>query len=122
MSPVLFRIGDFEVAAYSFFYGLGLCVAGCVAALLFKRDDICFKKVVQFWAVLVVAIVLGGRLLYAVIFWNEIDFVSEFVTFQGGGEVLYGALIVGFTAGYFANRILGIPYGPLMDAGAISAL
>jgi phosphatidylglycerol:prolipoprotein diacylglycerol transferase len=105
MHPYLFTIGRFRLATYGVLVALGY-----LAALFYARTNarrIAFDEE-QFWdmfAALIIGAVMGGKILYAVLFWHGFgdsffgrlwgvlrDFRSGFV-YLGG---LAGAISVGY--------------------------
>ena len=120
MSPFLIQNHAIAIGAYPFFYGLGLVCAGIVEGLLLGRRGFRFRDGIRGWGIVCLLIVFGGRVLYTLIYWSTEDLSATwFVTFNGGGEVLYGGLIFGTLGGWYVCRYLKLPAGEALDAAAV---
>jgi phosphatidylglycerol:prolipoprotein diacylglycerol transferase len=120
MLPFLIQNDTVSIAAYPFFYGLGLVVAGVILATLLSRRGYRFRDGVFIWAIVCVLVVLGGRLLYLLIYFSSENLTAGwFFSLNEGGEVLYGAMIVAILGGWSLCRFLGVAATEALDAAAV---
>jgi len=122
MHPYLLQSNELTIASYPFFYGLALVISCIIFGLLLRATTVPFTRAVNLWFIIAVMIVVGGRVLHALLHGSSTDSLhAQFVAFESGGEVLYGALGLAILTGWFVARRWGLPVGATLDAGAVSA-
>ncbi|KJJ85102.1 Prolipoprotein diacylglyceryl transferase [Candidatus Omnitrophus magneticus] len=116
MYPILFKIGSFSFYSYGFFSALAIVV--CVLFLKKEcvKNALDFEKIFScfFWAVL--GGIIGGRLLFVIINFEE--YIKEplrILSYREGGMAFQGALIGGILAGYLACWIKKEPFLKICD-------
>ena len=116
MYPVILNLGPITI--YS--YGLMLAVAFLVATGLYAREldrrklDSELANLVLLWAV--IGGIVGARLYYLVIKWDEVRDRWVSALFSGSGLVWYGGLAGGVLAVAWALKRRGAPLLPMIDA------
>lgn len=98
MHPILFKIGPLTVYSWGFMLALAIIVAIWGIGKLFVREGYDKEKVLDITLITVIAGLLGGRLLFILLFaWD--DFLANpliFFAYSSGGLVWYGAFAGGF--------------------------
>jgi len=120
MYPYLIRFGGITVVSYSFFYGLGMAVAGLLFAAILHHRGVSLRKSAILFMVCGGSIIVGGRLMYAVVYWDSVrKELWEFANLKSGGQILYGSLLVGMAAMFILLRILRLSGKEVADAAAV---
>ncbi|MFH1675040.1 MAG: prolipoprotein diacylglyceryl transferase [Pseudomonadota bacterium] len=94
MHPTLFHIGNFAVHTYGFFIAIGFMLAISLAIREAKRVGEDGEKIIDLALYILIAAIVGSRLLYVAINWG--DFRAdplEMLRIWNGGLVFYGGLI-----------------------------
>jgi phosphatidylglycerol:prolipoprotein diacylglycerol transferase len=94
MYPTLFHIGNFAVHTYGFFVAIGFLLAISLAIREAKRVGEDPEKIIDLSLYIIIAAIIGSRLLYVAINWR--DFRAdplEIIRIWNGGLVFYGGLI-----------------------------
>ncbi|MCR3922594.1 MAG: prolipoprotein diacylglyceryl transferase, partial [Firmicutes bacterium] len=116
MFPVLFRIGSFEVYAY----GVTLAIAFTVGALSLARQGkevgLPEEKLLDLTIWIMVAAVVGSRLLY-VLLELPVYLADPLAVFnvRSGGLSFHGGLIAGVVVGLWFARRNSLPQGKVAD-------
>jgi phosphatidylglycerol:prolipoprotein diacylglycerol transferase len=122
MQPYFLQFERFSIAAYPFMFGLALAVAGSVFVLLLRSTGATLRARANLFLLIVLAVVVGGRLMYGIMYWREARTqLRAFLDFTGGGEVLYGSLLAAALVAVTAGRLARIPAKSVLDAAAVSA-
>lgn len=121
MFPVLLRIGPFTFHTYGLLVALGVLLGSKIAIGLACREGFEREKVeepfYQFLFYFVVGGIVGGRLFYVLLYWQEFSehYAGIFKIWQGG-LVSYGGLLgagTGFFFWYRKNKIF--PWAKFVD-------
>src|SRR2546429_310507 len=101
LDPNLFQVGPFLVTWHGIFSVLGILAAARLGQLLLRGDGIAPERVYDMAVWMVIAGLVGARLLYAwenyqqfVGAWQKVLFVNEGGISQWGG--IFGALLGGY--------------------------
>lgn len=98
MHPILFKIGPLTVYSWGFMLALAIIVAIWGIGKLFAQEGYDKERVLDITLVTVLAGLLGGRLVFILLFaWA--DFLANplmFFAYNSGGLVWYGAFTGGF--------------------------
>lgn len=116
MHPILFRIGGLTVHTYGLFMALGFLVGMAFAVREAKRASIDPEKIsnLLFW--IVIAAIVGSRLLYVMIeFRSFMTSPLEIFKIWKGGLVFYGGLILAIMVIIFYIRHNKLPLWKTMD-------
>ena len=117
MHPVLFHIGNFELASYGLMTALGYVAAAGYLAPRLKNSDI--KGLTQdlFWNILFIVFLgalIGGKLLFIIVSWPQLgatlaDKLTNIVHELRYGFVFFGGLLVSVTAAVWYMRRHHLP-------------
>lgn len=123
ISPVIFRLGVFDIRWYSLAYLVGIVVAWILIYRNIRKyklpitraqlDDMMFN--------ITLGIILGGRIFY-VLFYNLDMFLSnplEIFAIWHGGMSFHGGLIGVIVALYISARKMKYPFWGLSDMAAL---
>lgn len=120
MFPELIRIGDFVIHTYGVALALALLLALFVSARLAKRDGLPSERIYDLGLWLLIAGLLGSKLLLFVVDAdyraNPMRFFS--LDFLRSGGVYYGGFLGGLLAGWFLIRYYKLPFWKTVDAFA----
>lgn len=123
MHPYLFKIGDFSIPTYGILVAAGYLLG---AFYIYRRNHLLNVTKEQISDILlfsIIAALLGGKLFYVVIFWNDygltffekaLNALKEFRY----GFVFYGGLIVSTIATYFYLKKKKINFLKFADIAA----
>ena len=122
MHPYLLQSERLTVGSYPFFFGMGLSIGFLVFAVLLKRHNVPFRRSVNCSFILAVMVVVGGRLLHAVLYSGRSGLSAvEVFRLEVAGEVLYGSLAIGAVSGWLLARRWQLPVAAIFDAAAVGA-
>ena len=124
LNPNLFQVGPFLITWHGVFSVVGILAAARVGQILLQRDGISPERVYDMAVWMVIAGLIGARLLYAwenyQLFagqWQKVFFITEGGISQWGG--IFGALI----GGYVWCRRENVDFRRVLDAaGPANAL
>lgn len=123
MYPVLFNLGPITVYSYGFFLAFAYLAATYVFWKEGKKQGYQEEKLLDFSIIALVAALIGGRILY--VFINFEQFSRQFsriIFFWEGGFAYYGSLILVFLAGTYFVRKWRWSFLQIADIGALSVL
>lgn len=122
MQPEAFHLGPFSVNWYGVMVALGFMAGLWTASRRAPRDGLSAELVLDLGPWLIVGAILGARVLYVIMFWNE-QFAGRpadmFKVWQGG-LVYYGGLIGSCLACIIYARIKKLPLWKTGDVMAPS--
>ena len=122
MYPYLIRIGGLSLPAYPMLYGSGIAVAGIIAIWLGKREGIDPRKLAHVLLIMAISILLGGRLMYVLIYSSEFQGRwSEAFNLARGGQVHYGGVILAVIGGIYAIKKMRLSLSRMTDVLAVGA-
>src|SRR5712691_5722506 len=124
LNPNLFQVGPFLITWHGVFSVVGILAAARVGQILLQRDGISPERVYDMAVWMVIAGLIGARLLYVwenyQLFagqWQKVFFITEGGISQWGG--IFGALI----GGYVWCRRENVDFRRVLDAaGPANAL
>ncbi len=121
MHPVLLEFGFIKIFTYGVFVASGFFVAIVLAGWQAKAEGLDQEKVLDLCFYILVAAILGARLLYVLV---EYKYFSanplEIFKFWKGGLVYYGGLILGALVSFFYMRKHNMPVWKVADVIAPS--
>ena len=121
MFPVLIDFGPLTIHTYGFFVALGLLAGIFLAAREAKRLDIDGDKIIDMCFYIVVAAIVGSRLLFVI--QNPETFrAAPFEAFKiwKGGLVFYGGFAGALLVVLIYLKIYRLPLGKVADIAALS--
>ena len=117
MDPNLARIGPFVLAWHGLLTAFAIVLAVVVIYREFARRGLSLEKFdgLAFWTI--IGGILGARLFYVIDHADYfVDHPLEAFAIQEGGLAVYGAVIGGFFTVLLLTRLLGYPFGQVIDA------
>ena len=120
MHPILLKLGSLNL----YTYGLMLFISFIVGIKLLehraKKFGVPSQKIVDLALWILVAVVLGSRLLYVIFHWSEFkdDLIGIIAFWRGGlaGLMFYGGLVGAIIAGILYVRSQKLPLLKMLDA------
>ena len=123
MDPIAFKIGGFAIYWYGILVAGGFLIGLWTASRRAARDGIDGKVVSDLGVWIIIAALLGSRVLYVITNWGEFSDkpFSDWIDFRSGGLVFYGGFIGAALAVILYTRIHGSqPLWKIADAFAPS--
>ena len=123
MDPIAFKIGGFAIYWYGILVAGGFLIGLWTASRRAARDGIDGKVVSDLGVWIIIAALLGSRVLYVITNWAEFSDkpFSDWIDFRSGGLVFYGGFIGAALAVILYTRIHGSqPLWKIADAFAPS--
>ncbi|MBE7558101.1 prolipoprotein diacylglyceryl transferase [bacterium] len=118
MHPFILELGPFSIKSYGLFIAIGFLAGIRLSSHLLKRDGVSSELVVRVAVWTLLGGLLGARLLYAIVAWEDTLAAPLSVIFSTSGFVFYGGLIGGLATAVYVCRKNRIPYWWLGDAAA----
>ncbi|CAI2718571.1 prolipoprotein diacylglyceryl transferase [Nitrospina watsonii] len=121
MHPILLEFGIVKIFTYGLLVATGFFVGIVLAARQGEKDGLDAQKILDLCFYLLIASILGGRLLYVVVEYRY--FMSnpvEILKFWKGGLVYYGGLMGAVGAAWFFMRKFKLPFWKTADVLAPS--
>jgi len=122
--PVLIEIGRFNVYAFGFMLALSFLAGIYLSTYRAKRFGVDPQLVLDLSVYLIVAGVVGSRLLYVVYHLGAYNNFVDFFALWQGGATLYGGLILATVVAYFFCRrknvdwlLMGDIFAPALALG-----
>ena len=94
MHPVLIDIGIFQIRSYGFMLALSFLIGIWVAGRRAKRFGIEPQAILDLSVYIILAAVVGSRLLYVVFHLGEFDSPLEIFALWRGGATFYGGMLM----------------------------
>ncbi|MDY7032355.1 MAG: prolipoprotein diacylglyceryl transferase [Thermodesulfobacteriota bacterium] len=105
MFPVLFQIGNLKIHTYGVFVALGFLTGIILAFREAKRVGEEPEKILDLAFYLIVAAIIGSRLLYIIIYYDYyLENPLEIIKIWNGGLVFYGGFIPALLVGIWYIR------------------
>ena len=122
MHPVLFRIGSFPIALYGVMIAVGMIIAVFLVLRLARRVGIKDEAVIDIVFYSVIAGMIGARILYIIV--NFEDFMNHplFYIFNRQGFVLWGAILGASPVVYYMVKKKGLALNISLDLAAVGLI
>jgi phosphatidylglycerol---prolipoprotein diacylglyceryl transferase len=119
MHPILFRIGPFTLHTYGLLIATGVLLAIALAVRQARREGEDPQKMLDLAFYLLLASIVGSRLLYVVISYREyLRRPWAIFALWEGGLVFYGGLVLAFIVGVWYLRRHQLPLWKTADIWA----
>lgn len=115
MHPVLFKFGWFSVYSFGFLLAVSFLLAIYLSSRRASRFGVDPQNILDLAVYVILAGVLGSRLLYVVFHLNEYDNLLDIFALWQGGATLYGGLLLAIFAVWAFSKKRGIDYLLLAD-------
>jgi phosphatidylglycerol:prolipoprotein diacylglycerol transferase len=119
MHPILFKIGPFTLHTYGLFIATSVLLAIALAAKEARREGLDPQNMLDLGFYLLVASIVGSRLLFALIFYREY-LPRPWAIFKlwEGGLVFFGGFALALPVGIWYLRRQGLPLWKTADIWA----
>ena len=105
MHPVIISVGWFNIYSFGLMLALSFLVGIYISAYRAKRFGVDPQNILDLSVYLILAGVLGSRLLYVLFHLDEYNsFVDIFALWEGGATLYGGFLLAIFAAAFFAKK------------------
>lgn len=101
MHPVLINIGFFKIYSFGFMLALSFLVGIYISARRARKFGVNPQYVLDLAVYLIIAGVVGSRLLYVAFHLDEYDSLLDIFALWQGGATLYGGFLLAIFASYF---------------------
>lgn len=121
MHPILVEFGFIKIFTYGLLVATGFFVGIVLAARQGQKEGLDPQKILDLCFYLLIASILGGRLLYVIVEYKH--FVAnpiEVVKFWKGGLVYYGGLIAAVGVAWYCMQKFELPFWKTADVLAPS--
>ena len=115
MKPVLFTIGGIKFYSYGLMVGLGYVLGARIAVSMARKKGINPDSLFDFFLLLFVAGVLGGRLLHVALNPAVYQDLRAVFDLRDGGLSIHGVLLGGLLAVILYCRVKKVRLGLLLD-------
>ncbi|MGA2507747.1 MAG: prolipoprotein diacylglyceryl transferase [Chitinispirillaceae bacterium] len=127
MHPILFRIFGFPIHSYGVMLALSFLVGIWLADRRAKKAGLNPDAVNEMAFFLIISALIGARLYYAILHWEEfrnspLDVINPFAggTIGMGGLVMYGGFIGAILSGIVFFKVKKLPFLPYADVCSAS--
>lgn len=105
MAPLLFKIGNFKVWSYGFFYLVALILGFILFVIRGRKQGYSLDFLINFILFEYLISLVGCRLLFIFLYPNYYESFSEILKLQKGGFAFYGGMLLGLAAGFLYLHI-----------------
>jgi phosphatidylglycerol:prolipoprotein diacylglycerol transferase len=104
MHPVLFKVGWFSVYSFGFMLAMSFLIGIYLSSRRAKRLGVEPQDILDLSVYVILAGVIGSRLLYVVFHLHEYENPLDVFALWQGGATLYGGFLLAVLAGYVFSR------------------
>ncbi|MGI6620665.1 MAG: prolipoprotein diacylglyceryl transferase [Bacillota bacterium] len=115
MRPVLFTLGGIKFYSYGLMVGLGYVLGALMASRIARKKGMDPDSLLDFFLLLFVSGVLGGRLLHVALNVEAYPDLKAVFDLRDGGLSIHGVLLGGIIAVGLYCRVKQMPLGVLFD-------
>ncbi len=120
MHPILLDLGRLQIRSYGFMLALSFLIGIWLAGRRAKRAGVDPQKVLDLSVIIIIAAVVGSRLLYVVFHLEQYSNPLDMFALWQGGATFYGGFILAVVASYFWVMKNNIPFLKIADIMAPS--
>ncbi len=120
MHPVLFELGRLQIRSYGFMLAVSFLLGIWLAARRAKRYGIDPQKILDLSVVIILAAVVGSRLLYVVFHLDQYRNPLDVFALWQGGATFYGGFLLAMAASYWWVQRNGLKFLTVADVVAPS--
>ena len=120
MHPILLDLGRLQIRSYGFMLALSFLLGIWLAGRRAKRAGVDPQKVLDLSVIIIIAAVVGSRLLYVVFHLEQYSNPLDMFALWQGGATFYGGFILAVAASYFWVQKNNIPFLKIADIMAPS--
>jgi phosphatidylglycerol:prolipoprotein diacylglycerol transferase len=101
MHPILVHLGKLQLRSYGFMLALSFLIGIWLAGRRAKQAGIDAQKILDLSVIIIIAAVVGSRLLYVVFHLDQYSNPLDMFALWQGGATFYGGFILAVAASYF---------------------
>jgi phosphatidylglycerol:prolipoprotein diacylglycerol transferase len=120
MHPILVELGKLQIRSYGFMLALSFLIGIWLAGRRAKRAGVDPQKVLDLSVIIILAAVVGSRLLYVLFHLEQYSNPLLIFALWQGGATFYGGFILAVAAAYFWVQKNNIPFLKIADIMAPS--
>lgn len=120
MHPILIHLGKLQVRSYGFMLALSFLLGIWLASRRAKKAGVDPQKVLDLSVIIILAAVVGSRLLYVVFHLDQYANPLDMFALWQGGATFYGGFILATVASYWWVQKNKIPFLQMADIMAPS--
>lgn len=122
MFPIILKLGALNIYSYGLMLFISFVVGIKIVERRAKKFGVDPKKITDLALVVLIAVVIGSRLLYVIFHWSEFkdDLLGIIAFWRGGlaGLMFYGGLVGALLAGILYAKSQRMPLLKMLDAVA----
>jgi len=122
MFPIILKLGPLNIYSYGLMLFISFVVGIKIVEHRAKKFGVDPKKITDLALVVLIAVVVGSRLLYVIFHWGEFkdDLIGIIAFWRGGlaGLMFYGGLVGAILAGILYAKSQKMPLLKMLDAVA----
>lgn len=115
MHPVLIKLGLFNIYSFGFMLAVSFLVGIYIASRRARRFGVDPQHVLDLSVYIIIAGVIGSRLLYVVFHLEEYHNLLDIFALWQGGATLYGGFLLAIFASYVFTKKRGLDYLLITD-------
>lgn len=120
MHPILIDVGFFQIRSYGFMLAFSFLVGIYVAGYRARRFGVNPQHILDLSVYIILAAVVGSRLLYVVFHLGEFDSFFDIFALWQGGATFYGGMLLAMLVSYAYVNKKGLSYLQVADIMAPS--
>jgi phosphatidylglycerol:prolipoprotein diacylglycerol transferase len=120
MHPILVHIGKLQIRSYGFMLALSFLLGIWLAGRRAKRAGVDPQKMLDLSVIIILAAVVGSRLLYVVFHLDQYSNPLDMFALWQGGATFYGGFILAVAASYWWVQKHKLPFLQIADIMAPS--
>ena len=120
MHPTLIDIGWFQIRSYGFMLAVSFLLGIYLAGYRARRYGVKPQYILDLSVFIIIAAVVGSRLLYVIFHLGEYDSPLEFFALWQGGATFYGGMILAIVVSYGYVKRKGLSFLQVADIMAPS--
>ena len=120
MHPILVHLGKLQIRSYGFMLAVSFLLGIWLAGRRAKRAGVDPQKVLDLSVIIILAAVVGSRLLYVVYHLDQYSNPLDMLALWQGGATFYGGFILAMIASYWWVHKNSIPFLKIADIMAPS--
>ena len=115
MHPILIHLGKLQIRSYGFMLALSFLLGIWLGGRRAKRAGVDPQKILDLSVVIILAAVIGSRLLYVLFHLDQYSNPLDMFALWQGGATFYGGFILAVAASYFWVQKNGLSFLKVAD-------
>lgn len=122
MYPIIFAVGKLNIYTHGLFMAIGAIVGGLSIFYFAKKRKLRTDLIFDMCVYALLAGLIGSRILYVILYYNEFSSFKEIFFIWRGGLVSYGGIIGGLLISWLYLKIKKEPVLRWFDIGIIGLM